>query len=215
MAIDEILLNEHEQSERVRSWLRSNAPGIIGGIALGLAAIAGWNWWQSQREQAAQATSQTYMQAVQAFEAGKLPADQGRAILSQLQQGNPALATLAGLQLAKAQLEAGKRDEAIATLRGLREIPADLQPLWQERLARLLIDAGKPREALPLLGNEREPAILDALGDARFALGDKTGAQAAYRKALALLDVAAPQHRLLEMKLIEAGGTPPHTEDKS
>ena len=215
MAIDEILLNEHEQSERVRSWLRSNAPGIIGGIALGLAAIAGWNWWQGQREQAAQATSQTYMQAVQAFEAGKLPADQGRAILSQLQQGNPALATLAGLQLAKAQLEAGKRDEAIATLRGLREIPADLQPLWQERLARLLIDAGKPREALPLLGNEREPAILDALGDARFALGDKTGAQAAYRKALALLDVAAPQHRLLEMKLIEAGGTPPHTEDKS
>ncbi|SHE90847.1 YfgM family protein [Thermomonas hydrothermalis] len=215
MAIDEILLNEHEQSERVRSWLRSNAPGIIGGIALGLAAIAGWNWWQGQREQAAQATSQTYMQAVQAFEAGKLPADQGRAILSQLQQGNPALATLAGLQLAKAQLEAGKRDEAIATLRGLRDIPADLQPLWQERLARLLIDAGKPREALPLLGNEREPAILDALGDARFALGDKTGAQAAYRKALALLDVAAPQHRLLEMKLIEAGGTPPHTEDKS
>jgi predicted negative regulator of RcsB-dependent stress response len=215
MAIDEILLNEHEQSERVRSWLRSNAPGIIGGIALGLAVIAGWNWWQGQREQAAQATSQTYMQAVQAFEAGKLPADQGRAILSQLQQGNPALATLAGLQLAKAQLEAGKRDEAIATLRGLREIPADLQPLWQERLARLLIDAGKPREALPLLGNEREPAILDALGDARFALGDKAGAQAAYRKALALLDVAAPQHRLLEMKLIEAGGTPPHTEDKS
>ena len=215
MAIYEILLNEHEQSERVRSWLRSNAPGIIGGIALGLAAIAGWNWWQGQREQAAQATSQTYMQAVQAFEAGKLPADQGRAILSQLQQGNPALATLAGLQLAKAQLEAGKRDEAIATLRSLREIPADLQPLWQERLARLLIDAGKPREALPLLGNEREPAILDALGDARFALGDKTGAQAAYRKALALLDVAAPQHRLLEMKLIEAGGTPPHTEDKS
>ena len=48
MAIDE-LLNEHEQSEQVRNWLRGNAVGLIGGVALGLAVIAGWNWWQGQR----------------------------------------------------------------------------------------------------------------------------------------------------------------------
>ena len=38
MAIDD-LLNEHEQSERVRGWIRSNAIGIIGGVVLGLGAI--------------------------------------------------------------------------------------------------------------------------------------------------------------------------------
>ena len=31
MAIDD-LLDEHEQSERVRAWLRNNAAGLIGGV---------------------------------------------------------------------------------------------------------------------------------------------------------------------------------------
>ena len=31
------LLNEHEQGERVRSWLQRNALGLIGGIVAGLA----------------------------------------------------------------------------------------------------------------------------------------------------------------------------------
>ena len=57
--------------------------------------------------------------------------------------------------------------------------------------------------------------LLDARGDAQFALGDHKKAQEAYLKALGLVDVADPQHRLLTLKLIEAGGTPPHTEDKT
>ena len=48
MAIDD-LLNEHEQSERVRSWLQKNALGLIGGVALGLGLIAGWQWWQKRQ----------------------------------------------------------------------------------------------------------------------------------------------------------------------
>ena len=43
------LLNEHEQGERVRSWLQRNAVGLIGGIGLGLALIWGWNWWQGRQ----------------------------------------------------------------------------------------------------------------------------------------------------------------------
>jgi hypothetical protein len=29
------------------------------------------------------------------------------------------------------------------------------------------------------------------------------------------MDVGDPQYRLLQFKLIEAGGTPPHTEDRA
>jgi predicted negative regulator of RcsB-dependent stress response len=47
MAIDD-LLDEHEQSERVRTWLRKNGAGLIGGIALGIGAIIGWQWWTKQ-----------------------------------------------------------------------------------------------------------------------------------------------------------------------
>lgn len=214
MAIDD-LLNEHEQSEQVRSWLRNNALGIIGGIGLGLAVIAGWNWWQAQRQQADMGVSAAYAQAVKAFEDGKLPADKGQGVVASLDKNNPALGTLAALQLAKAQLDAGKRDDAIATLRGVRDVPSDLRPILRERLARLLIDAGKAKEALALLDDETNPAMLDARGDAQFALGDMAKAQEAYRKALVLVAVGDAQHRLLEMKLIEAGGTPPHTEDNA
>lgn len=211
MAIDE-LLNEHEQSEQVRNWLRSNALGLIGGVGLGLAVIAGWQWWQGQRLQSGMQANANYAQASEAFADGKIPQDKGQAVIASLDKGNPTLGTLAALQLAKAQVDAGKRDDAIATLRRQDNAKAaDLRPVVRERLARLLIDAGKAREALPLLDDERDAAMLDARGDAQFALGDKAKAQEAYRKALALVDVGNPQHRLITMKLIEAGGTPPHS----
>jgi len=214
MAIDD-LLNEHEQSERVRGWIRSNAIGIVGGVVLGLGAIFGWQWWQGQRTQAQMGVNARYTQAVEAFEAGTVPGDKGREVIASLGKGNPTLGTLAALQLAKAQAESGKREDAIATLRNLRDLDADLRPIVRQRLARLLIDAGKAKEALPLLDDDKNPSMLDVRGDARFALGERAQAQKDYLKALALVDVGDPQHRLITLKLIEAGGTPPHTEDKT
>ena len=84
-----------------------------------------------------------------------------------------------------------------------------------QRLARLLVDAGQGKDALALLDDDKNPAMLDARGDAQFALGDRAKAREAYLKALALVDVGDPQHRLLTLKLIEAGGTPPHSKDKT
>lgn len=214
MALDD-LLDEHEQSERIRSWVRSNAIGLIGGVALGLGGIVGWQWWQGQQVQRGMAVSAQYAEVVKNYEAGRLPVDKGRAALQALGKGNPTLATLAALQLAKAQADAGKRDDAIATLRGLHDLDPDLRAVVRQRLARLLIDAGQGKDALPLLDDERNPAMLDARGDAQFSLGDHAKARADYLKALALVDVADPQHRLLTLKLIEAGGTPPHIEDKT
>ena len=44
MAFDD--LDEHEQGELVRKWLRENSFAIIVGVALGLAALFGWRYWQ-------------------------------------------------------------------------------------------------------------------------------------------------------------------------
>ena len=50
MAIE--LLNEHEQSELVRNWIRQNAGSILVGILIGLGLIVGWQQWQRmQRSQ--------------------------------------------------------------------------------------------------------------------------------------------------------------------
>ncbi|MES2859106.1 MAG: tetratricopeptide repeat protein [Pseudomonadota bacterium] len=214
MAIDD-LLNEHEQSERVRSWVRTNAIGLIGGVALGLGGIVGWQWWQQQQVQQRQEVGGIYAELVKILDAGNVPADKGKASIRKISEGNPTLGALASLQLAKLQADAGQRDDAIVTLRGLRDLDPDLRAVVNQRLARLLIDAGKGKEALALLDDERNPAMLDARGDAQMAMGDLAKAQRDYLKALGLVDVADPQHRLLQLKLIEAGGTPPHTEDKT
>ena len=213
MAIDDLLVDEHEQSERVRNWLQHNGIGIVAGIALGLGAIYGWQWWKANQLQQRMAISESYSQSADALAQGHIPADNGKALITGLDKGNPTLGTLAALELARAQVDAGKRDDAIKTLRDLRTPDPDLAPIVQQRLARLLIDAGKPNDALALLKDEHDPAMLDTRGDAQFALGNLTAAQDAYRKALGLVDVGDPQHRMITLKLIEAGGTPPHSED--
>ena len=89
MALDD-LLDEHEQSERVRSWIRSNALGLIGGIGLGLGAIAGWQWWQGQQLQRGMAVNGRYAQVVANYDAGRLPVDKlitHRLTLDQINEG--------------------------------------------------------------------------------------------------------------------------------
>ena len=215
MAIDDPL-NEHEQSEQVRYWVRKNAIGLIGGIVLGLGAIAGWQWWQGQQQQNRMSVSSRYAEAATAFESTNLPStDEARATIAGISKSNPTLGALAALQLAKTQVDANRPEDAIATLRNLQDLDPDMRAIVRQRLARLLVDANKGKDALALLDDERNAAMLDVRGDAQMAMGDNLKAQQAYLKALGLVDVGDPQHRLLRLKLIEAGGTPPHTEDNT
>ena len=102
---------------------------------------------------------------------------------------------------------AGKRDDAIATLRAAKP-DAELASVVRERLARLLLDAGKADEALRILAVADDPASLGARGDAHLALGQHDKARADYDKALALTTIGSPMRRVLELKLSEVGGVP-------
>jgi len=210
MAIDD-LLDEHEQSERVRIWIRNNAAGMIGGVALGLAAIYGWFWWQDKQTAEAQKTSDQYQAIVADLDAGKLKEAQSAAAALK----GSSYAALAAFDLAKAQADGGKRDDAIATLRGVTVEDPAIQAVASQRLARLLIDAGKGEEALILLQNVDEPLAHDVRGDALFALGRKEQAQKAYEKALTGLDEGSQLRRLIELKLTQAGGTPKKPDSAS
>jgi len=210
MAIDD-LLDEHEQSERVRTWLRQNATGLIGGVALGLAAIYGWFWWKDQAESKRMKAADEYQAMVGSIKAGNLKEAQTKA--AALKESG--FATMVALELAKAQVDAGKRDEAIATLRGVKAGDPAFAAIVDLRLARLLIDAGKGEEALTLLKDQNDPSALEVRGDALYALGRKDQARDAYNKALGQLDVGAANRRLLELKLSQAGGTPPKPDAKA
>lgn len=204
MAIDD-LLDEHEQGERVRTWLRQNGAGIFGGVVLGIGAIAGWQWWQKdQVNKLAEANAQ-YDAVTRSLQSSDL--DEAAKQVTALESGKAGIyADLAGLELAKAQVEAGKAEDAIKTLQALKA-EGEFKMLIDQRIARLLIETGKPADALVLLGNAEDSAGLEIRGDALIAQDKRDEARELYRQSLGRLDVAAPQRRLLETKLADAGGT--------
>src|SRR5690606_37533373 len=194
MAIDD-LLDEHEQGERVRSWLRDNGAGILGGIVLGLALIWGWQWWQQQRTGKQMQAGADFLAATDALEQGAT--DKARAHLEALPEG--AYAARGALALARNQVEAGKRDDAIARLRAIKADDPALAEVVTQRLARLLIDAGKAEEALGVLAGLADDAgTLQVRGDAHAALDQDEQARQAYTRALALIEVGSPQRNLVE-----------------
>ncbi len=204
MAIDD-LLDEHEQGERVRTWLRKNGAGIFGGIVLGIGAIAGWQWWQKEQVGKLAEANARYEAVSRSLQSKKL--DEAAKEVAALEGGKAGIyADLASLELAKAQVEAGKSEDAIKTLQALKT-EGEFKALIDQRIARLFIETGRPQDALALLGTAEDSAGLEVRGDAQLALGKRDEARDSYSQALAKLDVAAPQRRLLETKLMDAGGT--------
>ena len=70
MAIDE-LLDEREQGERVKAWLRDNSLGLIGGLVLGGALIFGWQYWKTRSQTLAMEQHAAYQAAVRGGGAGQ------------------------------------------------------------------------------------------------------------------------------------------------
>jgi predicted negative regulator of RcsB-dependent stress response len=215
-------IDEYEQGERVRAWLRNNGSSLIGGVALGLACLAGWQWWQGQQaNEKVQAAIEfrAFNQALDADEAAKAEAH-----ATALKQEHPETVypALAALRQAETLHGEGKDAEAVALLDAID--PAGLDPMLLElaqlRAARLLLVSGQPEEALkrlapaPVAEGETPAAsafpsvAAEIRGDAEMALGRRDAARAAYEQALATLDLAAPTRSIVEMKLTDAGGSP-------
>ncbi|PPT99083.1 hypothetical protein XaraCFBP7407_02955 [Xanthomonas arboricola pv. arracaciae] len=206
MAIDD-LLDEHEQGERVRSWLRKNGAGLVGGVVVGLALILGWQWWQKHTATQSVEANTRYEAVVKSIQGKDL--DKAAKDIVALDDGKGGVyAELAALRLAKAQVDAGNHAEAIKTL---RDVPAEgeLKQIVQQRLARVLTESGKPDEAIKLLADAQDHTSLEICADALVVQGKPDEARALYAKALTTVDVASPQRRLLETKLMDVGGKVP------
>lgn len=209
MAVDE-LLDEHEQGERVRQWIRQNAIGIIGGIAIALAVVYAWGKWQDHLHGERLQKADAYDAVADAALAGDLEEARSLAASAGLDEG--IYATLVALDIAAAQVRAGQGEDAIATLSAIGEADPALAPIIARRLALLLIDAGRTDEALAALGDASDPGSLEVRGDAERVAGRLEQAREAYAAALSALDEASPQRNLLRIKLIDAGGTPAATD---
>lgn len=204
-------MDDHEQGERVREWLRANGAAITTGIAIGLAGILGWQWWQHNQ-------GQHRLDAAAMFQSlEKAADDKDSATFDQLAAElgdkfkNTPYGTMALLRQASEKEGQGDSTAASKALNeavGAAQSPA-LAALARLRLARVQLAAGEAQAALDELA--KMPAedftglAAEVRGDALLALGRRDEAAAAYQDALTNLETGAPNRSVVEMKLADLG----------
>lgn len=205
MAFDD--LDEHEQGELVRKWLRDNAFSIVIGVVVGLSALFGYRYWQAaQLGKQAEAALQ-FESIAKATEAGNN--EDADKIAAALRDNYPKSTYAVFAALGQAERAVNRNDlAAAATALDWAEANAgidELKHLVALRQAQLKLANGKSDEALKQIdaaGKGSYPALVaDLRGDALFQLGRTEEARTAYQDALANVDARAPQHALIQMKL--------------
>ncbi|MBS0583115.1 MAG: tetratricopeptide repeat protein [Proteobacteria bacterium] len=209
MAFD--VLDEHEQGELVRKWVRENWLSIVVGIGLGLVLLFGWQQWRTHR------ASRDMDAAVQYDALGadmtKKDYDAAKAIAAKLKSdyaGTP-YAVLAAMREAEIATQKGDTEGAWASLDWAWQHAGNdaLKATVGINLARVQLARGKAQEALDFIDklpkSGFDAAAAELRGDALVVLGRKDDARAAYTDALAKLEPGAPNRSFLEMKLSDLG----------
>jgi predicted negative regulator of RcsB-dependent stress response len=208
-------IDEYELGERTRSWFKENSGSLITGIALGLGCIFAYQWWQGNGDKHQTEAGLQFQAFAKAAEQND--PEKTKIVLASLESKYADTPYVNFAVLLQAQLlqANGKNDDALKLLQAntVNATEATIKEIYQLRIARLQLMNGKADLALKTLASVKEsmyPASLEEIrGDSQLALGKRELASQSYVKALTALDVAAPIRNLIELKLIEAGGTVP------
>ena len=215
-------LNEQEQWELAKQKVRELWIYVVGGVALGLAGLYGWNWWKDRREAQAETASARYEELIQAYQ--RNDATRGQTLLNDLKADYawtpyPALGSLIA---ARMQVEGNELDKAAASLKFVMDNAHDdeIQLIARLRLARVLSAQTKHDDALALLKVDEvgdfAPRLADVRGDVLLAKGDRDGALREYLAARSGDNAdGRMDFDMLDLKIRDLGGTPPATPDSN
>ncbi|WP_337912016.1 YfgM family protein [Vibrio cholerae] len=198
----ELYDTEEQQVEAIKDWWKENGKAVIFGAVIGLGGLFGWRYYQDSVVAAQEAASQSYSKAMDALQAEGIESE---GTIQTFIDANKETeyAVLAAMQLAKAQVEAGQLDEALAQLEWAKGATKDaaLKPLLTFRVARLQAEQGQFDDALTQLTSIQEKSwagrVAELRGDILMRKGDSAAAYAAYTEAQQAEDAS----QTLQMKL--------------
>ncbi len=204
---------EEQQLEAIKNWWKQNANMIIGGVAIGISAIFGWQYYQDQTIVSQSNASVIYQQVMNSSQnIDSLSEQQGRVNQLQADYANTPYASLAALLLAKQHMAAAEFEKAQQQLEWVvgNATQDEIQYLAQIRLAKLFFSVQQADKALDILNKDFPPAFqsmaFELKGDVLLTQGNKPAAQQAYQQALMVSDSPSG---LLMSKIDEA--TPAET----
>jgi len=203
------VLDEHEQGEVVRKWLRANAMSIAVGISIGLLMIFGWQQWKARELRAQGEAAMQYQAYKDAIEASR--DEDATAIAAALRKDHAKSAYAVFSALRNAEKAATSNDLATAAteLTWARDAASDkaLKALVTLRLARVTLAQGDADAAIGLLDavpkDNYVASASELRGDALVKLGRFDEARSAYQAAADKLEAMSPAHEMLQMKLAD------------
>lgn len=210
------IYDAHEQGEVVKKWLRENGSAIVMGLVIAFGGLFGFKQWQNWQETTKQRASIEYEVLDQLLTQGQL--DAAMSNFQNLRDDYPKspYASMAALKMARARIEVNQPELAIGLYEFVMEngSPKALTVIARERLARVLLDQGRPEEALQTLTGAREIAGFEARyaevrGDILYALGRGDEAAAAWLEALSTQEPGVGDRGLLVLKLQSVGADIP------
>lgn len=214
------LYDTHEQSERVKSWLRENGSAIVMGLVLAFGLMFGFKQWQAWDTGKRQQASAEYQVLLSHIEQDNMDAAVPNYEVLKDQYPKSAYTAMASLMMAKARLQAGQDDLAANALTHAMNNaePEPVQIIARERLARVRLSQGDAAGALQLLDEVKSEAGFEAQfaeirGDIYFAQGESERAIESYQSSLDQLEDRVGNRELLVMKLEALGVSTDPTGD--
>ena len=113
------LLSEKEQIEQIRTWWSEYGGYVIGGLGLGIAVLAGYNYYQSSKLEAQLEGSAMYESLTQHVVSGSL--EEAEAVASELGEkyADTSYAAQAKLAMARLYMDKNRDQDAIDVLNEL------------------------------------------------------------------------------------------------
>lgn len=206
-------LEEQEQLASLKAWWNQYGALCLGGLALALAAIAGYQGWLWYQERQSNAASAAYADLTKQAEKGERKAVESAAKALVADHARSGYAALASLTAARMSFDAGDIASAKTSLQWVVDHARDedMKSLARIRLAGLLLDEKKFDDALKLLDAKPDDLmanlIADLRGDVFSAKGSTAEARAAYQAALEKTDARSAYRNLIQIKIDALGST--------